>query len=109
MQDFTQKPAQNDCAVILSLILAWKKSTCRTGRNLLLLLRLAVLGFIDILAVMYQSVRTGISISIAEKWHIRMRRRFGECTRARREPAGQSQYMEKKRKREENDQKQTGA
>ena len=29
--------------------------------------------------------------------------------RARREPAGQSQYMEKKRKREENDQKQTGA
>ena len=71
-----------------------------------------LLGIIDMLAVNisgWHGPASPATPSPRNERHMRMRRRFGECARGRREPAGQSQYMEKKRKREENDQKQTGA
>ena len=55
-------------------------STCR---NLLLLPPLCHCSASSIYWLSYQSVRTGINISIARKWHIRMRRRFGAHARAR--------------------------
>ena len=72
-------------------------STCR---NLLLLPPLCHCSASSIYWLSYQSVRTGINISIARKWHIRMRRRFGKVNaRARAESLPASHNIWKRREK----------
>ena len=88
---------------------SWQKSTCRTCKNLLPLLRAICFSASSIC---WRSTLAGGM----DRHHQQLHRRemahthaYAAAIRRMREPAGQSQYMEKKRKREENDQKQTGA